>query len=203
MINDRRKALLCRVAMSNVRLKDPFWGCPYLSRDKCRNIREGVYDNGRILTADYLETTITDIDLLIILDEYVFDDIVFTDVAHARYGKLPQPLIDETIKYYVAKTELTPVSAQEVYYMKSKNKLNSIYGMMAQDPVKQSIDFINGEFIKRQDDPVEILADSNKRAFLCYQWGVWVTAWVRYRLEYGIKAAGVGYMDYSARTCRT
>lgn len=194
MINDRRKALLCRVAMSNVRLKDPFWGCPYLSRDKCRNIREGVYDNGRILTADYIETTITDIDLLIILDEYAFDDIVFTDVAHARYGKLPQPLIDETIKYYVAKTELKGVSGQEVYYMKSKNKLNSIYGMMAQDPVKQSIDFINGEFIKRQDDPVEILADSNKRAFLCYQWGVWVTAWVRYRLEYGIKAAGMGFV---------
>lgn len=194
MINDRRKALLCRVAMSNVRLKDPFWGCPYLSRDKCRNIREGFYDNGRILTADYLETTITDIDLLIILDEYAFDDIVFTDVAHARYGKLPQPLIDETIKYYVAKTELKGVSGQEVYYMKSKNKLNSIYGMMAQDPVKQSIDFINGEFIKRQDDPVEILADSNKRAFLCYQWGVWVTAWVRYRLEYGIKAAGMGFV---------
>lgn len=194
LIRVRRKALLMRVAISNVELSNPYWGSPYLSRDKCRNIRGGVFDNGRILSADYLETTITDIDLQIILQEYKFADIVFSDVAHARYGKLPQPLIDETIKYYVAKTELKGVPGQEVYYMKSKNKLNSIYGMMAQDPVKQSIDFINNEFVKRSENPEEILTNTNKRAFLCYQWGVWVTAWVRYRLEYGIKKAGAGFV---------
>ena len=49
---------------------------------------------------------------------------------------------------------------------KSKNKLNSIYGMMAQNPVKQSIDFI--------DD--------------------WMTAWARYRLEEGIWLAGDNFV---------
>lgn len=190
----RRKAVIMRVKMYGITLRDIFWGSPYLSRDKCRNICNGNFDNGRILDADYLETTITDIDLQIILDEYTFSDIEFFDVAHARYGKLPQPLIDEAIKYYHAKTELKDVPGQEVYYMKSKNKLNSIYGMMAQDPVKQSIDFINDEFIKRNENPADILEKNNKRAFLCYQWGVWVTAWVRYRLEYGIKAAGSNFV---------
>lgn len=194
MIKTREKAVIMRAAFHGVRLRDPFWGAPYLSRDKCRNIVNATFDNGRILEADYFETTITDIDLKIILSEYEFDNVVFYDVAHARYGKLPQPLIDETIKYYVAKTELKGVPGQDVYYMKSKNKLNSIYGMMAQDPVKQSIDFIENEFIKREDNPAEILEQNNKRAFLCYQWGVWVTAWVRYRLEYGIRMAGDNFV---------
>lgn len=194
LINVRKKAVLMRVAFTNIKQSNPYYGCPYLSRDKCRNIKNGLYDNGRILECEYCETTITDIDLLIILDEYTFTDVVFYDVAHARYGKLPQPLIDETVKYFKAKTELKGVEGEEVFYMKSKNKLNSIYGMMAQDPVKQSIDFINNEFIKRQEDPSEILETSNKKAFLCYQWGVWVTAWVRYRLNYGIKAAAEGFV---------
>jgi hypothetical protein len=194
LINTRKKAVLMRVSMTNVRLRNPYWGAPYLSRDKCRNIHEALYDNGRILKAEYLETTITDIDFKIILSEYDFDDFVPFDVSHARYGKLPPPLIEAIIKYYVAKTELKNVQGEELYYMKSKNKLNSIYGMMAQDPVKQTIDFIENEFIEHSDNPEELLITSNKRAFLCYQWGVWTTAHARYRLEEGIQLAGDGFV---------
>jgi hypothetical protein len=194
LINVRKKAVLMRVSMTNVRLRDEFWGAPYLSRDKCRNQQCALYDNGRILQADYLETTITDIDFKIILAEYDFDDFVPFDVSHARYGNLPLPLLDTTIKYYEAKTGLKNVEGQDLYYMKSKNKLNSIYGMMAQDPVKQTIDFINDEFVKREEPPEEILTASNKKAFLCYQWGVWTTAWSRYRLEEGIRLAGDGFI---------
>ena len=35
----------------------------------------------------------------------------------------------------------------------------------------------------------ELLDKSNRRAFLCYQWGCWVTAWARLRLEEGIRLA--------------
>jgi hypothetical protein len=194
LINVRKKAVIMRVSITKVRLHDKFWGAPYLSRDKCRNMSGAIFDNGRILEADYLETTITDIDFKIILSEYDFDDFVPFDVEHARYGVLPKPLIETTIEYYVAKTELKNVAGEELYYMKSKNKLNSIYGMMAQDPVKQSIDFINDEFVKHCDNPEEILTTNNKKAFLCYQWGVWVTAWARYRLEEGIQIAGDSFV---------
>lgn len=194
LITVRKKAVLMRISITNLRLTDEFWGDPYLSRDKCRRIENGVYDNGRILSADYLETTITDVDLRIIVDQYTFDDMCAFDVAHARYGKLPKPLIAETIAYYKAKTELKNVPGKEIYYMKSKNKLNSIYGMMAQDPVKQSIIFSGGDW-ETGDEPMEdLLSASNRKAFLCYQWGVWVTAWARYRLQEGIKLAGDGFV---------
>lgn len=194
LITVRKKAVLMRVSMTNVRLTDDTWGAPYLSRDKCRRIERGAYDNGRILSADYLETTITDIDLGIIVDQYSFDDLCAFDVAYARYGKLPESLIQETISYYRAKTELKNVPGQEIYYMKSKNKLNSIYGMMAQKPVKQDVIFNRGEWSTANEPVEELLEESNGKAFLCYQWGVWVTAHARAALQEGIKLAGENFV---------
>lgn len=189
-INVLDKAVVMRVALWGVRLRDPYWGAPYLARDKCRKIIEPTYDNGRILECKYCETTITDVDLRILLDEYDFDNFKAFDVAFARYGKLPRPLVEETINYYRKKTELKNVEGQEIYYMKSKNKLNSIYGMMAQNPAKETILFKDNEYIKDDIPLAERLKEANRRAFLAYQWGCWVTAWARYRLEEGIRLAG-------------
>ena len=207
----RHKALLLRIGIKNLRLRDPFWGCPYLSKDKCRNIHKAVdtEDNGRILEAEYLETTITDIDLKIIMEEYQ-GDIIFLQGWYASYKKLPSPLINEVIKYYKDKTELKGVPGQEIFYDKAKALLNSLYGMMAQDPVKfmqifrQIGDFDTDEsLLKEQAEKEgwdyqtlkeaiekkqeELLGKSNQRAFLAYQWGVWVTSHSRFALEQGIK----------------
>ena len=189
-IKIRHKALLLRIGIKNLRLRDPFWGCPYLSKDKCRNIHKArdTEDNGRILEAEYLETTITDIDLKIIMEEYK-GEIIFLQGWYASYKKLPQPLIDEVIKYYRDKTELKGVKGQEIYYDKAKALLNSLYGMMAQDPVKHTLLFRQEgdweEDMSLTDE--EILGKSNGKAFLAYQWGVWVTAHSRDALERGIR----------------
>ena len=189
-IKIRHKALLLRIGIKNLKLRDPFWGCPYLSRDKCRNCHEVVdtFDNGRILSATYIETTITDIDLKIIMEEYQ-GEIIFLQGWYASYKKLPQPLIDEVIKYYRDKTELKGVKGQEIYYDKAKALLNSLYGMMAQDPVKHNLIFKQvgdwEEDTSKTDE--EILGKSNSKAFLAYQWGVWVTAHSREALERGIR----------------
>lgn len=194
LITKQKKAVVCRVKLWAVRLIDELWGCPYLSFDKCRNVINGARDNGRILSADYLETSVTDVDLKIILEEYEFDNMEFTDVYYARYGYLPKPLIDVVQDYYRKKTELKNVPGQEVFYTKAKNKLNSCYGMMAQDPGKQSNIFHNGEWAVEEKEQPEILEDRNKHAFLAYQWGVWVTAWARYELEEGLKIAGHNFV---------
>ena len=189
-ITIRHKALLLRIGIKNLRLRDPFWGCPYLSKDKCRNIHKAVdtEDNGRILEAEYLETTITDIDLKIIMEEYK-GEIIFLQGWYASYKKLPQALINEVIKYYKDKTELKGVAGQEIFYDKAKALLNSLYGMMAQDPVKHNLIFKQiGDW--EEDTSLtdeEILGKSNQKAFLAYQWGVWVTAHSRDALERGIR----------------
>lgn len=216
---DHNRAIICRVKMWNVRLKNPYWGAPYLSRHKCRNLLCGTndIDNGRVLRAAYLETSFTDVDFRIFLGEYDADQIEVCDVATARYGKLPAKLLDVVRDYYVRKTALKDVPGSEILYVKSKNKLNSIYGMMAQNPVKRSIKEIGNEpvdhvaddynfyriadgfakcmvgdesgYAEVDEDDADILANYNRRAFLCYQWGVWTTAWARYELEEGLKLA--------------
>ena len=124
----RHKALLLRVAIRNLKLRHPFWGCPYITKDKSRNVRKATEteDNRRILSADDLELTITDLDLRIILEEYE-GEMVFLQGWYSSYKKLPEELVQEVIKYYRDKTELKGVSGQEVYYDKAKALLNALY----------------------------------------------------------------------------
>lgn len=205
----KKKALLFRVCFYNVRLISRYIPVPYLARDKCRNIQNGHYDNGRILDADYLETTITDIDFKIIMGMYTWDRMSAFDLYYSKYGPLPQPLRDTVLKYYKRKTELKAMPGdpydeeKEYFYFKSKNKLNSLYGMCAQDPVKDSLDFINGEFVQRDDPVDELLKKSNKKAFLSYAWGVWVTCWCRWMLQQGINAAGDAFVYCDTDSVKT
>lgn len=189
----RGKALLIRVAFWGIYIIDPYWGFPYLSFSKCDPRGKYVLDNGRILSADYVEMTITDIDWLIIRETYSWNNIKILDIAFTHYGKLPAPLVMTTQQYYKDKTELKGIEEQAVYYTKQKNKLNAIYGMTAQDVCKQSIKFMMNDPEQFIEDTVpvdELLQKNAKRAFLLYQWGVWVTAWARYRLYEGICIAG-------------
>lgn len=189
-ITIRHKALLLRIGIKNLSLKNRFWGCPYLSTDKCRNVHKPVetVDNGRLLEAEYLETTVTDVDLRIIQQEY-HGDVLFLQGWYASYKPLPQALIDEVISYYKDKTELKGVKGMEIYYDKAKALLNALYGMMAQDPVKHSIIFqqVGDWEIDNSVSDSELLDKNNRRAFLAYQWGVWVTAHSRAELERGIR----------------
>ena len=193
----KHKAVIMRMALYDVDLKDNFNGCPYLSRDKCRNILKGTFDNGRILRAEYLETTITDIDFKIIKQQYKWSSLNPFKVMYARYDLLPAPLRDQVMKYYRVKTELKhigPEDPQYIYYCNNKRKLNRCYGMTAQDPVKDTLQFIDGDFSYRDLPVRDILKASNKKAFLAYQWGIWCTAHARTRLQAGIDLAGHNFI---------
>lgn len=209
----RGRCLLMRVGLWNVRLRNKYWAVPYLSKDKCWNILNADYDNGRIISADYVELSITDIDYKILLEEYDFELIV-SDAYFATYGYLPDCVRDVIRKYYVDKTRLRGVEEEREMYDISKALLNSCYGMMAQCPVKTEYlyDVAMGEYIEgakyhRIDgemgslsleearehdiDIYEMLLDENgDKATMPYQWGVWVTAHARYHLEQALKICG-------------
>lgn len=190
MVEKREKAVLARIVIEGVSLRHYSWGCPYLQKDKCRSIKNGVFDNGRILSCDYAEISVTDVDLRIILNEYKIDKVTPVDVFTARYGKLPAEMISCICEYYRKKTTLKEVEGQEYLYMKAKNKLNAIYGMTAQDPVKESILYNENESgnftVDLSMTKEELLQAYSERAFIPYTWGVWCTAWARYELEEGM-----------------
>ena len=190
----RKKAVIMRIILEDVRLKDDLTGCPYLAIDKCRRLRGCSPDNGRVLSADYLETTVTDVDFGIIERQYVWSAITITALAYSSYGDLPKVLKNVILSYYKAKTELRSVPGQEIYYSKAKNLLNAVFGMSAQCPVKRSILYELGEWSEDETDWRTLLEKSNRKGFFPYQWGVWTTAHARERLQRAIDLASYGFV---------
>ena len=178
---------LAEVILTNISLKDESWGCPYIPLSKARDLVQGenyVLDNGRIISADCLTLTITDVDYTILEEEYNFEiEIKQCWTAFSDY--LPAEFRDLVRKLFVTKTELKGVD--EYYYMKSKNKFNSLYGMTAQDPGKLKYIFDGTEWHIDDKDVDNILEEARNTMFLLYQWGVWCTAHARRDLEDGIR----------------
>lgn len=214
LIFKKGKAVLLRVALTNVRLKNDLIPVPYIPTSKCLGIYHGTFDNGRVLSAEVIaQFTMTDIDYRIIKDQYDFDMDIIT-VATARYGKLPQPLRDCVLEYYQQKTDLKDKPTDQdhtaefykLLYNKMKNLLNAQYGMMAQDPVKVTTEYRADleDLYKDKDDisPEELLEDHNKRAFLAYQWGCWVTARAREHLQKGIDLCGINFVYCDTDSCK-
>ena len=213
LIYKKKKAVLIRCRFYNLTLKDDLIPVPYIPRSKCAGIAGGVYDNGRVLAADVVECfTMTDIDYDIIKKQYDFEIEILT-VATARYGKLPFALRDCVLEYFKQKTTLKDKATDQEHtaefykllYNKFKNLLNAQYGMMGQDPVKQTVKYIDGiEDLYRDEDtaPEILLNDYNKRAFLAYQWGVYVCARARRHLQQGIDLCGINFVYCDTDSCK-
>lgn len=184
-------AVMFRAEFTDIRLKNPWWPVPYLSTDKC-NAAGVLVDNGRIISAAVCRTALTDVDFRILLYEYEFTDIQIQELYFTDYDYLPKAMRAVIAEYYDQKTALkgNQDPFNKLLYDKSKAVLNGLYGMMAQDPVKENIIWTGSEFVVSEDDPEQILKKNTRNAFLNYAWGVWCTAWARYRLEQGIIIAG-------------
>lgn len=178
-------AYVCTIRLWNVRLIDEYYPDPYIPIAKCEVIRDCINDNGRVLSADFLEISVTDIDLEIIMSIYDFDSHEVIDAYKSKYDYLPQPFRDKLKELFEYKTQFKGVAGQEYFYGKSKNKFNAAYGMMAQNPMRESNIYIDGVW-KVKKPTVEDYIHDHKKAFLSYAWGVWCTAWARKRLIDGI-----------------
>ena len=187
-------AMLLVLQFKHLRLRSPYISCPYLPVAKMLLPEIYYEDNGRLLETPeetWSEVVVTDVDFRIIIQQYDWDEIVIADSWGCVYGKLPQPLIDLTIKHYKAKTEYKGVEGMDAIYLASKERLNSIYGMMCQNPCRPSIkyrrDGIEDVYEEDHSTPdAELLRRYSRKGFLPYQWAVWTTAWARWELQRGI-----------------
>lgn len=167
---------------------------PYIDIAHCREKSNIVNDNGRVLQADFVRLTITNIDLDIIRSMYTFDGFTVNDAIYADKGKLPKELRDKLMDFYVTKTQLKDIDGKEYEYMKSKNRLNSTFGMMVTDVAHSEIEYDTISMEWEETKPVlsEALESfyKSRNNFLSYQWGVFVTANARKRLQIMIDIVG-------------
>ena len=180
------RAVIMRFRLYDVRLHNVDYPVPYLASAKCQVLEGQHCFNGRVLTAKLVETAMCDIDFRILLDQYDFSDIEIVEMYSARYGALPDAIVKTVLEYYGKKT-LLKGTTREYEYSCAKALLNAIYGMMVQSPVRPVISYEGGEFIEDDSNPEGELEKHNHSAFEAYQWGVYVSAWARERLERAIR----------------
>ena len=177
-------------------IKTSFMYEQIISYSKCRNVKNPLINNGRIVQADTLTITCTDIDFLNIKDFYKWDSMKIGLCYIYKKDYLPKEFIKTVLHLYKSKTELKGVDGKEVEYLHSKELLNSLYGMCVTSIVHDSFNFNGSEWTTENGNLDEELKNYNtdKNRFLFYQWGVWCTAYARNNLYTGIKECKDDYI---------
>lgn len=195
-----RDACVFRVKFKNLQPKTTHH---ILSKSKCELLINGQIDNGRVVSADYVVTYMTDVDWKTFNLFYTFDEdeINIDKFYHAKYKFLYKPILESILDFYESKTTLKGIPSKVAEYLVAKGLLNAIYGMMVTNPVNDEIE-LGADFkwtTSRPDLQEALIKNKNNgNQFLCYQWGVWVTAWARYEL-----LRAVAHMDSDVIYCDT
>ena len=160
----------------------------YISQSRCFALENPTINNGRVVRADLLRTTITEQDYMIICKMYQWEKMRVSNFRRYRKDYLPTEFITSILKLYKDKTELKGVEGQEVNYQRAKEQLNSCYGMAVTDIVRP----VYGYGEDWEDPEIPDLEKAihkynyNVGRFLFFPWGCWVTAYARRNLYTGI-----------------
>ena len=176
----KRLAYLLVVRFKNVKCK---YYNNFISASKCRNLRGAKYDNGRLISADEFEMTLTDIDFYFYLDTYDLEYEIL-ECFYSSMSYLPKTLIEFILDKYVGKTELKGVPEREMEYGRIKGMYNSIYGMSVTNNIRDNVIYTDQdgtweEIPLTNEEIIEKLEGEKKKAFLSFAYGVWVTAYAR------------------------
>lgn len=167
---------------------------PYIDIAHCEKQSNIINDNGRVLSADMIKLTLTNIDLDIIRQTYTFEGFEIKKSMYAEKGKLPKELREKLMHFYTLKTQLKDIENKEYEYMKSKNRLNATFGMCVTDIANDEIIYNEDEMLWEEykanlEEEIEKFYGSRNN-FLSYQWGVFVTANARKRLQTMLNIVG-------------
>jgi hypothetical protein len=189
----KEKCCMFDVEFTNIRPR-VFFENP-LSRSKCFVCENPIENNGRIVYADKVATTITNVDFDILEKFYEWDSMKVANFRSYMKSYLPTNFVKSILELYANKTTLKGVQGKEVEYLLSKGMLNACYGMTVTDIVKDEQIYIDEWTITpaNVDEQIEKY-NKGKSRFLFYLWGIFVTAYARKNLFSGIYSCGTDYV---------
>ena len=158
------------------------------SHSDCVN---AICDNGRVIRADYCDMWITELDYSVIKQAYTWESVEVLEVWEAEKDYLPLPFVEYVLELFHNKTAFKGVEGKEEEYKLAKAFLNSLYGMCVTALLQAVIEWddeleewhikrINETMIKEHLEKLRMWKD--KRYFLNYDWGVWISNGARCRL---------------------
>lgn len=192
-------AFLFSLRVTGLRLKNKRDPMPPLAHAKVEESLNCITDNGKVMSADYLQVNMCEVDLRIFCQRYEWDSMRIYNVYTAWKDYLPRWFTDYIFKCFEDKTHLKGVDP--VLYQLAKGKLNAAsYGMIAQHPVREVIteNYQTGEY-DIDSDMDSMSAEYEKyinkfNSIFPYQWAIYITAYAQdnlYRLSECIADDGI------------
>ena len=143
----------------------------------------------RIRSAKRLRMTLTDVDFTLFLQNYKPKRIKLLNILGARYGYLPDYVINVIVQLYGGKAKSKRQLAElekvgevpldvKIDYERIKSTIARLYGIFTKKPIVE-------RYVYDRDKKDLVVADKNyisptaKYSPVLYQWGVWTTALVR------------------------
>lgn len=159
-----------------------------ISRSKCFVCDNAILNNGRVVSADKICTTLTETDFRMIQEFYTWDSFRVNNFYIYEKGYLPKEFIKSVLQLYSDKTTLKGVQGKEVEYLHAKEMLNSCYGMAVTAIVRNLVNYAGDKWLTEQSNIDTSIEEYNndKNRFLFYCWGVWCTSYARRNLYSGI-----------------
>lgn len=187
--NPNDYAIVCRATFTKLEAKHVH---SIISQHKCSQLDEdAIIDNGRVNYAEYITITVNEIDLQNIIAFYKYESLILEDIFFSKKEYLPKELVAIVLKLYKQKTELKDVEGEEENYMRSKNRINGVYGTSVFNLLDSGVYFdeiSNRKFIKEEKTFADFKKyTGNPNQYLWYSIGVWVTSYARQQILYPIK----------------
>ena len=184
-------------------IKDTFIYDHYISASKCRGLQNAVKDNGRVVSADHLQITLTEKDFEIIRKTYKWDSLTISGLWMYHRGYLPTDFIKAVLKLYADKTQLKNVAGKEAEYLSAKEMANSTFGMAVMDVVQEENEYTENGWLPPKTPDLQACLNSynsNYGRFLYYPWGVFITSYARFNIFSGILEFAEDYV-YADTDC--
>ena len=152
-----------------------------ISVSRCIICEGELVDNGRIVEAEHIMICVNEIDFEVISKFYSWEKMRIGSFRIAYKQYLPTLLVQSVLEFYQLKTELKGIKGRERDLQLAKSNLNSCYGMMVTDIVKDEVIYNGDEWEVELADYDEKIKEYNesKSRFLFYPWGIWITSYCR------------------------
>lgn len=170
------------------------------SKNKIISSCNAKYDNGRLISADWIELMGTEMDILTFAKYYTscggdpIDNMIVLSCQEADRGILPPYVRTILNKHYQKKEYLKRNGYKDTMeYAIEKARTNTCYGDLVKRLRLQRVLYSNEK--GWYDDPVKMEYDKEiRKAILSPYWGIWCTSWCRYTILgmiYKLTKAGV------------
>lgn len=168
------------------------------SKNKLMEYTDCYFDNGRLLSGQYIKVMLNEIDYLNYKDFYEWDSVECLDFYVADKVELPCYVKDLILQYfYYKETEKDKFLRTLVKY-----KLNGIYGMMVSGLLHNSLIYNPETLMFDLSDPTQSYEQIISKEILLPQWGIWCTSYSRQSILYAMKSVGNDAIYSDTDSCK-